>query len=60
VISSGRVAVGGGEVAGDSGLLETPLNIPSDRDSFLASRDPGSPLSSANARIRKSSGVRCT
>lgn len=39
---------GGGDVVGDSGdLLETPLNIPRDRDSFLASRDPN--LSSPRA-----------
>ena len=40
---------GGGDVVGDSGVeaLDTPLNIPNDRDSFRASRDPS--LSSPNA-----------
>lgn len=63
-VSSGVtvVAATGGVLVGVSvDLLDTPLNIPRDLDSFLASRDPNlsSTLSCANARNRKSSCVRC-
>ena len=47
----------------DSADLDTPLKIPRDRDSFLASREEdgaNSSPSTANARIRNSSSPRWT
>ena len=60
--SSGIVVAGGGDVVGDSVvLLLTLLKMPSDRDSFRASRDPSlSSPSCARARSRNSSAARRT
>ena len=59
---SGRVVDGGGgDVVGDSDDLDTPLKIPNDRDSFLASLEPSlSSPKAAKVRSLKSSGPRCT
>jgi hypothetical protein len=52
---------GGGDVVGDSVDLDTPLKIPNDRDSFLASLEPSlSSPKAAKARSLKSSSPRCT
>jgi len=62
-IPEGAGGGAGVSVVGEGdGLLETPLKIPSERDSLRASRevDLSSPPSIVSARNRKSPACRCT